>query len=237
MSDIKSRLREIIGSNVSKFARMIGENRQTIDNYLLGRMPRGEFLKKLAEMNNINVNWLLTGVGPKELSATVVAEEKALYKTPDINVVTRQEYKKLLKDQFYAEDFVPIPLISEPIVASNPLSVKEKDIEGFVFVNQEWLKRGHTYLCFRVQYNCMHPVICEGFIVAIDLNENEPLKLKRQIVATQYDDGVYLNYLILTENEYVLLPHNATEYKPIVISRTAPNPIIGKVCWWWGKQK
>ena len=237
MNDIKTRLQEIVGSNVSKFSRMIGENRQTIDNYLLGRMPRGAFLKKLAERININVNWLLTGVGPKELSATVMGEEKALYKTPNINVITRQEYKKVLQDPSFSENCIPIPMISEPIVARDPLNIKERDIEGFIFVNQEWLKRGHTYLCFRVQYNCMHPIICEGFIVAIDLNENEPLKLKRQIVATRYEDGVSLKYLILTENEYVLLPHNATEYKPIVIPRTAPNPIIGKVCWWWGKQK
>ncbi|TKJ34167.1 hypothetical protein CEE39_02735 [bacterium (candidate division B38) B3_B38] len=237
MSDVKIRLQEIVGSNISKFARMIGENRQTIDNYLLGRMPRGAFLKKLAEKFNININWLLTGKGPKELSAAVVREKKALYNTPAINIITSQEYKKLLKYQSPVEDCIPIPIISEPIVASNPLSVKEKDIEGFVFVNQAWLKRGHTYLCFRVQYNCMHPVICEGFIVAIDLNENEPLKLKRQIVATRFEDGISLKYLILTEKDYVLLPHNTAEHKPIVIPRTAPNPIIGKVCWWWGNQK
>ncbi len=68
MSDVKTRLREIVGSNVAKFARMIGENRQTIDNYLKGRMPRGAFLKKLIEKTNTNINWLLTGKGSKKLS-------------------------------------------------------------------------------------------------------------------------------------------------------------------------
>ena len=67
MSDVKTRLGVIVGTNATKFALMIAENRQTIDNYLKDRMPRIEFLKRLAERTNININWLLAGKGPKEL--------------------------------------------------------------------------------------------------------------------------------------------------------------------------
>ena len=67
MSDVKTRLGVIVGTNTAKFALMIAENRRTIDNYLKGRMPRREFLKRLAERTNININWLLAGKGPKEL--------------------------------------------------------------------------------------------------------------------------------------------------------------------------
>ena len=49
MSDIKTRLKEILGHSVYKFARIIGKLRQTIENYLLGRIIRAEFLIKLAE--------------------------------------------------------------------------------------------------------------------------------------------------------------------------------------------
>ena len=49
MSDIKTRLKEIVGPGVSKFARIIDKPKQTIDSYLLGRMPRAEFLIKMAE--------------------------------------------------------------------------------------------------------------------------------------------------------------------------------------------
>ena len=238
MSDIKIRLREIVGPNVSKFARMIGEHRQTVDNYLLGRMPRAEFLIKLVEKKDININWVLTGKGTKELSATAVREAKALYKAgAAINIITRDEYKKLLRDQRSAKSLIPIPLISEAGAVDDPLGIKEKDIESFVIVSQGWVKRGHNYRCLQVRGNSMHPIISDGFIIAIDLTENDPLKLVRQIVAARYKDGVVIKYLLLTERDYILTPHNLTEYKPIAIPRSAASPIIGKVAWWWGKQK
>ena len=234
MSDVKTRLKEIVGPNVSKFAQMLGEIRQNIDNYLSGRMPRGAFLKKLAEKANININWLLTGKGPKELSATLKVAE-FLYDAPTINIITSEEYKKLLRKPGATKACIPIPLISEPIAAGVPVCIKEKDIEGFVFVYKKWIKQGHTYCCLRVRGNSMHPIISDGFIITIDLNENDPLKLERQIVAARGKDRVILKYLILTEKDYILLPHNITEAKPIVVPRTEPNPIIGKVASWWGK--
>ena len=238
MSDIKSRLKEITGPNLSKFARTIGELRQTVDNYLRGRMPRAEFLIKLAEKKDININWLLTGKGPKELSATAVRKAKVLYGAEDaINIITKDEYKKLLRDRISAEDYIAIPLISEPIAAGDSLVIKEKDIESFVIVSQGWIKQGHTYRCLRVRGNSMNPIISHGFIIAIDLTENDPLKLESHIVAAHYQDSVIIKYLLLTERDYILTPHNLTEYKPIAIPRTTPNPIIGKVAWWWGKAK
>ena len=238
MSDIKSRLKEITGPNLSKFARTIGELRQTIDNYLSGRMPRAEFLIKLAEKRDINVNWLLTGKGPKELSATAVRETGFLCQAEAaINIVTQDEYKKLLRDQRSAEALILMPLISEAVAVDDPLGIKEKDIESFVIISQKWVKQGHTYRCLRVRGNSMHPIISDGFIIAIDLSENDPSKLESHIVATRYKDGVIIKYLLLTERDYILTPHNLTEYRPFAIPRTAPNPIIGKVAWWWGKAK
>ena len=238
MSDIKTRLRGIVGPNLSKFARTIGEHRQTVDNYLLGRMPRAEFLKKLAEKKNININWLLTGKGPKELTGTAVRKAKVLYEAAaSLNIITSGEYKKLLQNQIYTEALISIPLISEAIAAGDPLIINEKDIEGFICVYQAWVKREHIYRGLRVRGNSMHPVISHGFIAIIDLTENDPLQLEHQIVAARHEDGITVKYLLLTERDYILTPHNLTEYKPITIPRTAPNPIIGQVAWWYGKQR
>ena len=226
MSDIKIRLREILGPNVSKFARMIGEKRQNIDNYLKGRMPRAAFLIKLAQKKNININWLLTGKGAKEYPAASAA-----------NIITDAQYKELLKNQIHAKVCICIPIISEAVASGDPLIVKEKDIEGFVGLPKTWLKLGHSYCCLGAPDNRMHPIISQGFMVAIDLTENDPLKLARQMVAARYQDGVIIKYLLLTERDYILTPHNLTEYKPVAIVRTAPNPIIGQVAWWWGQPK
>lgn len=190
----------------------------------------------IAKYASVSMEWLLTGKGPKGLSATAVRKAKSPYEiSAPINIVTIAEWKKIIQNQTEAEAYVSIPLISELVAASDPFIIDEKDIEGFAVIYKTWIKRGHTYRCLRVLDNSMHPLISNGFIAAIDLNENDPLKLERQIVAASYEDSVKIRYLILTEKEYILLPHNTAEYRPVVIPRTAPNPIIGKVTWWWGK--
>ena len=83
--------------------------------------------------------------------------------------------------------------------------------------------------------NSMHPIISDGFIVAIDLNEREPRKLQRQIVAARYGDGVTINYLPKNAKEHILGPPAIEEYAPITIPLTAPNPIIGMATRWWAR--
>ena len=85
-------------------------------------------------------------------------------------------------------------------------------------------------------FNSMHPIISDGFIVAIDLNESNPRKLQRQIVAARYGDGVTIKYLPMNAKEYILVPHSKEKYEPITIPLTAPNPIIGMATRWWGGQ-
>jgi len=150
------------------------------------------------------MEWLLTGKEPREPSDTI------LEKVPYINIISWPQYKKRLQNVRYGKTFFLIPIIPDHIAASDALNINEKVIEGFVGIHKTWVKQGHTYCCFRVRYNSMHPIISEGFIVAIDLNENDPLKLEHQIVAARFKDGVVLKYLILTEKDYVLTPYNVT---------------------------
>ena len=83
-------------------------------------------------------------------------------------------------------------------------------------------------------FNSMHPIISDGFIVAIDLNEKDPRKLLCQIVAARYEDGVTINYLSVNAKEHILGPpairvcsHNHT------INRAKPHhwhgrPVVGR---------
>jgi len=239
-SGILNRVKNIFkGLPQTKIAKVCGVTHQAVNRYFRKDiLPNYDAMLRIAKYANVSMEWLLTGKGPKEPPATGVREAKALYEVDaTINIITPEEYKKLLPHIRSGRTFFIIPIISEPIFAGDPLVINAKDIEGFVGIHKTWIKRGHTYRCLRVRGNCMHPIINDGFIVAIDLNENDPLKLERQIVAARYKDGVALRYLILAEKDYVLSPHNITRYKSIVMPRTAPNPIIGKVAWWWGKQK
>ena len=223
---VLNRIKEIFtGLSQLEIAKICGVSQPAVNQYFRkGSLPSYDVMLKIARYGHVSLDWILTGKGPTEISATVVRED-------------REPHKKFLQNRISGEAYIPIPLISEPIAAGDPLIIDEKDIESFVWVYKAWLKRGHIYRCLQIQGNSMHPIISDGFIVAIDLNENDPLKLERQIVIARHKGGVAVKYLLLTERNYVLTPHNLTEYKPITIPRTAPNPIIGKVAFWWGKAK
>ena len=225
------------GLTQKEMANICGISQPAINKYFKkGLMPSIDVLTRISEYSKSSIDWLLTGKGPKELSA--IREAPIPYEpSPNIIITNNPGYRKIIEQQPNSEAYIPIPLISNPVAAGDPLIIEEKDIEGFAVIYRAWVKRGHTYRCLRVKGNSMHPVISDGFIVAIDLTENDPLKLPRHIVAARHEDGVTIKYLLLTEKEYILLPYNTTDYDPIIILRTAPSPIIGKVAWWWGKAK
>ncbi|TKJ28926.1 hypothetical protein CEE39_09735 [bacterium (candidate division B38) B3_B38] len=239
-SAILNRIKKIFeGLPQTKIAKICGVTHQAANRYFKkGLIPNYDAMLRISKYANVSMEWLLTGKGSEELLATAAGEAGVLSEaTANISINTSAEYQKMLQNQLRAKAYVPIPLISASIAACEPLVIEEKDIENFVIVSQAWVKQRHTYRCLRVRGNSMHPIISDGFIVAINLTENDPLKSERQIIAARHKDGVVIKYLHLTERDYVLSPHNLSEYKPIVIPRTAPNPIIGKVAWWWGTQK
>jgi transcriptional regulator with XRE-family HTH domain len=66
---LAGRLKQIQGSMTLRvFAEKIGIGQSTLHNYLHGRDPKGRFLELVAKKLNVNVNWLLTGVGHKYLT-------------------------------------------------------------------------------------------------------------------------------------------------------------------------
>ncbi len=118
MSNIADRLKEIVGENVAQFARELGIHRQTLDNYLKGRIPKADFLDKLSKAKNININWLLTGEGepylktrseetskiqPEKEPEKRRQKEKDLSKTKEkMKLTSPKKYLKIRKKLFVA---------------------------------------------------------------------------------------------------------------------------------------
>ena len=239
-SAILDRIKQIFeGLPQTKIAKICGVTHQAVNRYFKkGLIPNYDAMLRISQYAHVPMEWLLTGKGPKELLATAAGEAVILNEaTINISLHTSADCQEMLQGQLKTNAYVSIPLISASIAAGEPLVIEEKDIEHFVIVSQAWVKQGHTYRCLRVRGNSMHPIISDGFIVAVNLTENNPLKLEHQIIAARHNEGVVIKYLLLTERDYVLTPHNLNEYKPIVIPKTAPHTIIGKVAWWWGIPK
>lgn len=239
-SAILDRIKKIFeGLPQTKIAKICGVTHQAVNRYFKkGLIPNYDAMLRISHYADVSMEWLLTGKEPKKLLAPAVREAGILSEAAaNISIHTSADYREMLQNQFRAKAYVSVPLISTSIAASEPLIIEEKDIEDLVIVSQMLVKQGNTYRCLRVRGDSMHPVISDGFIVAVNLTENDPAKLEHQIVAARHKDGVVIKYLLLTERDYVLTPHNLSVYKPIVIPRTTPRTIIGKVAWWWGIPK
>jgi len=237
-SAILNRIKNIFeGLPRTKIAKICGVTPQAVSRYYRKDiLPNYDAMLRIAKYANVSMEWLLTGKGQKELPATLAREAEVRYEAPTINIITKEEYKESLKNRIFEEDCISIPIISEHVAVRDPLIIRREDIKRFACVLKAWVNPMHNYCCLWVRGNDMHPIISEGFIVAIDLHENLPHILENKVVATRYNNCIVIRYLKLTEKEYVLAA-NTHKYEPIVIPRTVANPIIGRVAWWCGKQK
>lgn len=102
---MKDLVAEFTDGNVLKFAKLINTSDTNIRNYIAGRQPSTEILSSIAQTFNINLHWLITGIGNKLLndSNIVYAPEKTSHEYRKIEMVEllneiRQEDDKIKRE-------------------------------------------------------------------------------------------------------------------------------------------
>ncbi|NKC02558.1 helix-turn-helix domain-containing protein [Brucella haematophila] len=102
---IKEAADEVGGLN--QLAVRTGIARRTIGSWLEGRKPKPEALQKIAEVADINVAWLITGVGEKYSAERLVREaeqdrQKAELNRDLGNALRANDQRRLTRDPFFA---------------------------------------------------------------------------------------------------------------------------------------
>jgi SOS-response transcriptional repressor LexA len=81
----------------------------------------------------------------------------------------------------------------------------------------------------------MKPLICDGYIVAVDSSQTNPVDLDGKIVIAWHKDlGLTVSRLQRYGQAEVLQPENR-EYESIVLDNKDKWKILAKVLWWIGK--
>ncbi len=81
-------IKELTEDNKKKFAEMLGVRAVHIDHWVnRGSLPSAEHLKNFQQKLNLNINWLLTGEGPRYLEP----EEKLIIATPPAEYYSSKE--------------------------------------------------------------------------------------------------------------------------------------------------
>lgn len=215
MSGIEERIREaseLVGG-LKALAKATDIPRRTIGNWLIGTRPKPEGLQKIAEVTGVNLNWLITGDGPKIAKPEMVGVQN------------------LLESQGLREE--KLRLISSPEVAHLPLF----DIRasagpgGFAFSGdpQSELTLGLDLLdslglrpnglaMLWARGDSMFPTIPDGSLLLVDVNDTNPRS--GQIYVAQLDDDLFVKRLQNDPSGVTLISDaDGPQYPPIRISR------------------
>jgi len=217
-------------------AEKLGVDKATVSRYLSGKnMPTIDGLIKISELTGFSIDWLLTGKGAMKLSDDLTEKSETYKSAVNIIILTPDELKSRLKELESLESYVPLPLLPDSVIIKDAINIDDKDIEGFALIYKNWLQQDHIYRCVRIKDNSMLPILEEGFIVTIDCTENDPSMLEGKIVAAHYQDSLAIRKLLLTNEYYILQPHNTLKFQPLKIPIDEKYIIIGKVACWFGK--
>jgi SOS-response transcriptional repressor LexA len=108
-------------------------------------------------------------------------------------------------------------------------------VESMIAAPSEWCPNPTTTTCLRVKGNSMSPVICDGYILAVDSSQADRSKLNGKIViAWNQEMGLTVSRLQRYGHTEVLHPENK-EYESIVLDNKHKWKILAKVLWWIGR--
>jgi phage repressor protein C with HTH and peptisase S24 domain len=215
--------------NQKNFASELNTSSGYISEVETGKtLPGCGFLFLLKRVFNVDANWLLTGQG--EMFGGQKPEAT-------VHIVTPEEGQRLLKEKEGIDTFIPVPLIEEKIAAGNPMFIENGDIAGYCVIYERWA-RGKNLVCVRIKGESMHPTICDGSIVGIDLNNKE--FEEGRVFAARYNDGCTVKRVFRQDEDYLILSSDNPDrinYRDMIINlkETEVTPLIGKVVWAWSK--
>lgn len=192
MDDILNRILRLLSESEfdqKTFANQIGVKQQVITDWKAGRNKSyPKYLEKIADCLNVTTDYLL-GKSP-----------------------VRHNTMEILRTD--SSSYVPVPVVGS--VAAGYTALAETDIIGYELVDTSVLTDGYEYAWLKVKGDSMAPLILEGDLVLIRLQE-EVDSGDLAVVIVDEEDGV-IKRVQYSTNKVTLVSENAENYPPRVFS-------------------
>ncbi len=207
---IGKRLKEVRGDTIQKdFAAKIGVSLGAVQKWEYSDTPPGgEALRKIYEIFGININWLLSGDGPKH-KQDVMDEKKP--------------------DESYF-DMVPMA-VARLNAGGGSVVISEGFKESYAF-RKEWVSRIATgrkkIFLMQVEGDSMQPTIYEGDTVMIDQGRTD-IRTGR-IYAIGVGDTIMVKRLELLPDTTIKIRSDNQAYDPYITDASNIR-VIGQVIW------
>lgn len=190
-NQFKDRLKFLIltkyAGNNSKLAKELGVNEAKIRSYLKGTLPKIDFLEKLYDILDINLEWIIKGKGSEtnhteniDLSSEPIKERLLTYLEQ-----TDCDTKDFIKDNFLDDDFFTTK--KEKNISSYELAII---CESEPLLNLYWLVLGDGEMLLTQQ---------QGLGVATTTQQQEPTAEQQRL-----EDKVrYLESMLATQQKLI----------------------------------
>jgi repressor LexA len=130
---------------------------------------------------------------------------------------------------------VLIPLLQDAIAAGNPRHIDERRITSRVPFAKQWLPRSGRLFAIKVSGDSMAPIVNDGYVVIIDVNQRDPRRLEGKMIAAREGDAVTIKWLRRDKGTYLLVPQHVSPRIPVRVMREEDDwGIVGEVLKWIG---
>jgi transcriptional regulator with XRE-family HTH domain len=230
-----------------EFSKEIGYSPGYLAEIELGvKDPSREFLKRLNEVFGISSDYILYDTPSlhiiREKQTPYHIKEKPSPKEFIVRIEIAEGDKKIIEDTdgtLFVEKLVPIPIAKDEISAGTPREV-EKDPDGIAIIYKDWARNYKDFTVVRVKGNSMKPTIEGGSLAGIDHSKKNPKELNGKIVAIRKNGEAIITRLRMISKDLAMgIPDNPNSIDETVVLRgdEIGNFVIGKVSWWWGRQR
>ena len=228
-----SRLREVIGEfaegKYSNFAKEAKIAIPTFQKYLLGEsLPGFRVIQKMCNYTGVSADWLILGQPPKYRVRKVDMESLV---APSLKVILDGDLPNIDVQELASANYSLLPILDTTNV-SMPLKFCGNDVSEYALVPKE--KAEDCHVLFRINNNLMAPVLQQGDIVAVKLNEPEIGSLHNRIVAVREGTDITFQRLCLAKKYCVFHPDDMEHSQPIILPlNKASDVLVGSVRWCW----
>jgi len=193
--------------------------------------------------------WRKTGIYVSQISRIINGRQTPQLRTleklaeglkVDVGELLGYEEKPRPIIEIKADDhFASVPLLADSASLGSGLSIDEAEVmEEPCLIHKRILKKGHTYRAIFVKGDSMIPILGDGDIVAVDVGERDPRKLKKKLVACHTGDfQVSIKQLLIVDQKFYFRAWNKKweEENAPLITPQKDGLILGKVVWAWKK--
>lgn len=182
-------------------------------------------LAYLAGRYDLNLHWLITGEGDRQVS-------------PILGKSTRRGVNtRMVKPKANLDMMVEVPILSTFLSLGEPVPQAAEEIEDVALLyKSKVVHPGHAY-ALRARGDSMIPAIPDGALLFVDTHEDaiRPYQiLDGRLVAVRLDDGTSIKWFEAAKNDWIIYAENKESgFKTLRIPRQVDPPVVGRVFAWY----